>query len=343
MRAHAVELSKSAWKVGSRRLLATASLATAIGACNGCDGSSELKIAGPTPYIRCLAAHPPADGSRQIGALRIDSKDGHVRIHGLRAPLVLVAFSGPAFGEAPGERELAAIRAAAPQLVLMLGGVGDDVASASATLSALARLDLPTLILAGGRDRRDRIERALSSLPDKAAARILDVTGAIGVSIGNDMLVPVAGALEGRYALDGESCGYARSDLDSLAAKLPSGRGRRWLIAWDAPAGGGEAAVTRTEDGLDLGSAALAELARDIGANGGLFAWPQVQLLRPSAGRDHLRANIGGPAEPDLRVVVPRLTGPAMERSDGSYVSPGFAVLELGARGMRVISTHPAR
>jgi hypothetical protein len=301
-----------------------------------------LRVEGSTPYVRCLASSAPPDGSRRVGALRVESREGHVRLHGFRAPLTLAAFSGPGLGEAPREPELAAIRATAPQLLLMLGGLGDGMVVATATLAALAELGIPLAILAGGRDSPDRIRRALSALQGAPASRVLDLTGARSLRIGDDMLVPVAGALDGHYALDDGSCGYASSDLDALADALPKERARRWLIAWEAPSGGGEAAVSRTEQGLDVGSEALAELGREIGAEGGLFAWPHVQVLRPSAGGDHRRVAIGGAAEPDLRLVVPRLSGPPMERSDGSRVAPGFALLELGAKGLRVVSVHPA-
>jgi hypothetical protein len=324
------------------QLAATAAIASVLYACDGCGTSADLQVAGATPYVRCLAGTPPPDGTRRVGAIRVESREGHMRLAGFRAPLTLAAFSGPALGAPPRESELTALRAAAPQLLLMLGGLGDGADVATATLEALAELGIPIAILAGGRDSPDRFRRALKALEDAPASRVIDLTGARSLRIGDDMLVPVAGALDGRYALDDGSCGYASSDLDALADALPDGPARRWLIAWEAPSGGGEAAVSRTADGLNVGSGPLAELGREIGAAGGLFAWPHVQVLRPSAGRDHRRVAIGGPAERDLRLVVPRLSGPPMERSDGSRVAPGFALLELGTEGLRVVSVHPA-
>jgi hypothetical protein len=324
------------------RLAFALALLASLAACEPCDRRDELRVSGPTPYVRCLAAGAPADGVRQLGAARIESRDGHVRVDGLHAPLRLAAFSGPAFAEPPGEPQLAAIRAAAPALLLVLGNIGDTQAVATGTLAALGELGLPTVILAGGRDSPARLAEAVRALSPAVAPRIIDVTGAGSVRIGSDVLVPVAGAFEGRYALDADACGYAASDLDRLASKLGDTKGRRWLIAWEAPAGQGEASVTWSEAGIDVGGAALARFANDVGARGGLFAWPHAQLLRPSAGRDQVRATISGQAEPDLRLVVPRLVGPAMERSDGSRVLPGFALLELGQGGLRVAALHAA-
>jgi hypothetical protein len=249
---------------------------------------------------------------------------------------MLAAFSGAGFAGPPGKPALDALAAARPRLLLMLGGVGDTDAIATTTLSALANLRLPTLILAGGRDSQRRIERAREGLPREAAEWITDATSASSIRVGNDTFVPVGGALEGRYALRADACGYGAADLDALAG-APSRGGRRWLLAWQAPTGDGEFAVTHSDEGLDLGSAPLAELARKLGARGGLFAWPEVQVLRPSAAGGHLRAALGVPY-PDLQLVVPRLAGPAMERSDGSRVGPGFALLRLEAKGLSLVA-----
>jgi hypothetical protein len=311
---------------------------TSLVACEAWSGRSELQVEGATPYVRCLADEPPADGVSRIGSgVRIRTTQGEITVEGLRAPVMLAAFSGAGFAAPPGKAALDALAAAHPQLLLMLGGVGDTDAIATTTLAALANLRAPILILAGGRDSHGRIERAREGLPKEAAERITDVTSASSVRIGNDTFVPVAGALEGRYALRADACGYGKADLGARLADAPSRGGRRWLLAWQAPTGDGEFAVTHSDEGLDLGSAPLAELAHELGAGGGLFAWPEVQVLRPSAAGGHLRAALGVPY-PDLQLVVPRLAGPVIERSDGSRVGPGFALLRLDAKGLTLVA-----
>jgi hypothetical protein len=312
-------------------------LSISLMGCEAWSGGSELQVEGATPYVRCLADEPPADGVRRIaGSVRVRTTEGEITVEGLHAPVMLAAFSGAGFVGPPGKPALDALAAARPQLLLMLGGVGDTDAIATATLAALADLRLPTLILAGGRDSQKRIERARQGLPSDAAERITDVTSASSVRIGNDTFVPVGGALDGRYALRADSCGYGEADLGARLAVAPSRDGRRWLLAWQAPTGDAEFAVTNS-DGLDLGSAPLAELARKLGARGGLFAWPEVQVLRPSAAGGQLRAALGV-SYPDLQLVVPRLAGPVMERSDGSRTGPGFALLRLEAKGLSLVT-----
>jgi len=335
----AVNTTKSTWKVRTRRATVVLSwMCVWLSGCDAWPGGSDLRVEGATPYVRCLADEPPADGVKRVGGARIRTRNGAIAIEGLRAPVTVAAFAGPGF-EPPAKTALEAIAAARPQLLLMLGGVGDTPAIAASTLAALAGLPVPTLILAGGRDSPNRIQRALEGLKAGQADRITDVTTSTSVSIGGDTFIPVAGSLGGHYALDAEACGYGESDLRSRAANdvLPA-KSRRWLLAWEAPASDGEAAVAHVGGGVELGSAPLGELARALGARGGLFAWPEVQVLRPSAGA-HRRAALGV-SHADFQLVVPRLSGPAIERSDGSRVAPGFALLRLDSPGLSLLSAH---
>jgi hypothetical protein len=305
----------------------------------GCDrwpGGGSLAVEGATPYVRCLAADPPPDSVTRVGGAVLRMRDGALRIEGLGSAVTIAAFAGPGFASPPSAAQLQALNAVRPKLVLVLGGIGDSPAIAAATLTALASVPVPTLILAGGRDNRETIERAREGLEQEAAVRITDVTTARSISIGDDMFFPVAGALHGRYALHDDACGYAESDLEARDVGKAKGSGRKWLLAWEAPSELGNAAVSRDERGLDLGSRALAEFAARVGARGGLFAWPEVQTMRPSADAGHRRAAVVV-AEPDLRLVVPRWTGPALERSDGSRVPAGFALLRLDRSGLALL------
>jgi hypothetical protein len=333
------------WKVGSSRRLALAAVVCVLlAACDGCPGgaNSSLKVEGATPFVRCLAAEPPKDSVRRAGPITIQSRAGTISLDGLRPPVTIAAFGGPGFAKPPGEASVAAIAAAEPQLLIMLGGLGDTPAAARETVAALAELPVPTLFLAGGRDRHGSVGRALRELDANAAERIIDVTSASAIRIGNDTFVPVAGSLDGHYALHDEACGYTEADLETRELAAAREGSRRWLLAWQAPSEIGDRAVARTEQGLDLGSAPLAVFAGRLAARGGLFAWPTVQVLHSSASRGQRRAAVGV-AEPDLRLVVPRLTGPAIERDDGSRVPPGFVLLRLDDAGLTLVSSHATR
>jgi hypothetical protein len=306
----------------------------ALAGCRGC-GAGALEVAGPTPYVRCLAAAPP-EGVHVVGSLRLAFDERTLRITGTPEEVRIVAFSGPGFASAPDATVLQRLAGARADLALLLGGLGDDAAIARATVKALATLAMPTLLLAGGRDTRERIEGALA-VQSATSRKVIDATALDAVRLGRDVLVPIAGASDGRYALDARSCGHRLDDLKERASALgplPAGE-RRWLVAWEAPGEGGPLSIARTHTGIDTGSADLAELARRIGAGGGVFAWPEVQVARPSAG-DGARSVPFGLGARDLRVVVPRLTGPAQERSDGTRILPGFAVLRLDADGLAV-------
>lgn len=299
-------------------------------------------MGGDHPYTRCLAGDPPAADERKVGSLTLHVEKRALRIDGLPREPVLAAFSGPGPGSPPNEKGVAALQAAKPDLVLLIGDAGDDAKTASATLAALAKQPAPVLVLAGGRDTAARIADALGQLPAGDAARIIDVTALRTVQIGRDTLVPVAGAPEGHYALSAEACGYAESDLDDVASAVSDApKSHRWLLAWAAPASPGRFAVARTEAGEDLGDPALAKLGERIGAQGGIFAWPHVQAGRASASAGSHRPSPGLP-NPDLQLVVPRIAGQALERSDGSRLTPGFALLKLDDAGLRLVELDTA-
>ena len=306
----------------------------AVAAC-GRGGARVTETA--TPYLRCLALDPPKARQAPVGPAKLSLEERRLTIEGLEPPLRLAAFSGPGFGGPPAAAQLEALKAAEAQLILVLGGLGDEQTTADATAAALATLGPPVLVVAGGRDQPERIERAIDSVAG-GGERIIDATALRSIDIGSDTLIPVAGASEGRYALGPKHCGHGLDDLKDIAGELGAGGlGRRWLIAWHAPGQSGPRGVARTEAGLDLGSADLAELGRRVGAAGGLFAGPAVQAVRPTADGGGRRVGVDVPA-PDLRLVVPRLSGVALERDDGSQVLPGFALLRLAHKGLRLVS-----
>lgn len=322
---------------GMRRGITWAAL---LGASAGygctCLGGGSLSVGGATPYLRCIAADPAPPDGLAPGALAARAQDRRLVVEGLARPVRIAVFSGPALGPAPSAEQIGAIAAAKAQLALLLGGVGDDPSTVAATLHALGGLPFPTLVVAGGRDDPARIAHALGALPSERR-RVLDVSAYQAVQIGQDVLIPVAGSFDGRYASGPSACGHGLADLKQLASSLgkPEPGARRWLAAWEAPGRGGPLAVARTETGIDTGSADLAELAERVGAAGGLFAWPAVQALRPRADGGTRSVPLGVAGE-DLQLVVPRLAGPALERSDGSLAPTGFALVRFDSDGLAV-------
>jgi hypothetical protein len=253
-----------------------------------------------------------------------------LEITGLRRPAVLAAFTGPGPGPAPGPTAFSALASERPDLLIALGDVGDSDSVARDTVRGLAAAGLPTLIVAGARDTPERLA---ASLPATASS-VIEVSGLDAIRIDADTFVPLAGAHLGHYALAPTSCGYGVEDLEALAAALgPRKTGRRWLLSWAAPTGGPAAAAA-----TDAGDADLQRFAEKIGAAGGLFAWPSTQAGRAFAAERRRSIPIGAPSGPDLQLVVPRLTAPAIERADGSRLLPGYAVLRLDGAGLQLVA-----
>jgi len=171
---------------------------------------------------------------------------------------------------------------------------------------------------------------------------VIDVSTLQRVRIGRDVLVPVAGAAHGRYALDENACGHALEDIKTLAGALGAAPKdeRRFMVSWEAPGQGGALAVARDVRGVDTGDADLAELARRIGAPGGLFAWPHVRAGEASAQAGTTRLAHGQAAR-DLQLVVPRIAGPSLTLSSGGQLASGAALLTLDDAGLRIDSLLP--
>lgn len=310
----------------------------ALASCERCTGRvpEELRVAGPTPYVRCLGAPPIKARKWRWGRAEFDLNERQLAIGGLPDSIRMAVFSGPAFVSESPQAALKKVAAARPRLALVLGGVGDDRNKALRTLKLLGELDFPSLVIAGGRDRWSDLTAAFDALEDGPRDRVIDATPLRTVQLGRDTLVIVAGAAGGRYARDRFACGFGDPDLDKIAGEIGAKKGgRRWLISWQAPAGDGALAVAKTRRGVQTGDGSLAQFAKRVGALGGLFAWPDIQVMRPSAHGESLPLPPGVAAD-DLRMVAPRLVGPAIEREDGSRAMPGFALVVLTKAGMLV-------
>jgi hypothetical protein len=314
-------------------------LVTLLG-CVSCsrDVPSQIQVNGPTPYSRCLAGDPPKSEKRKVANATLTTKERALVIEGLTYPIRIAAFSGPAFVRSSIDLALKDIQRKKPDLAFVLGGIGDDELTAIHTLTSLSRFSFPSLVLAGGRDSWPNLRKAFSSLDKAAQDKVVNLTPMRSIRVGRDIFIPVAGAADGRYALDEKSCGFEKRDLDQIADELGSSESeRRWLLSWEIPAVANRYSVGHTGSGVEVGNSDLGTFAKRIHARGGLFAWPYVQVMRPYSSKTGNLIQFGVAAL-DLHVVVPRLVGPAMERDDGSYLNAGFAFVQLTETGLRVES-----
>jgi hypothetical protein len=248
-----------------------------------------------------------------------------LNVKGPTRALRLAAISAPGLGDPLGSAALATLREANADMIVLLGGVGDGPALATATFKALASLSIPSLIVLGGRDTWSAHEKAFEDLPPEA--RIIDATVLRAIRIGNHTLVPLPGAEKGRYALQSTACGFDQSDLDEAAKELgaPSAGETRWLLGWQAPTRIAGAIGPRTESGAALGSPLLTRFAEKVGAKGALYAWPTDE------------AAAAAQAGPLGIAAVPRLFGPRLETASGSRLANGVMLLEVGSEGVRVL------
>lgn len=260
---------------------------------SGCDGCrsvpASLRVQGPTPYVRCLAAEPPEPFEREVGGLGLELDGRVLRVKAPSAPVRVAAFTGPAPSRAPIDDAVGHVAAGSPDLLLALGSLGDSAEVLARNLRALAGAGAPVLVLAGGRDDAAAVDQAFDDLEGDAARRVLDARALSVVRLGEDELVLVSGAPEGRYARTDTACGYGEPDLEALAEALGSpgaGVERRWLVSWASPAGWGLTGL----GGVDGGDPALAQLAERVGAARGIFAWPPSPAAHVSEeGSDRLR------------------------------------------------------
>ena len=288
-------------------------------ACRGAGclpGSLQGDVDGQR-FVRCSQADAPRERSVRVGQLALTIKDRTLRIEGAQS-LRVVAFTGPV-GSALEPADLSQIRAAQPSLVLYLGGLGDSLKTARQNLASLAALRVPTLFVAGGADRMPVLEAAFDALAEGERDSVLNATGLREVRFGTERLVLVPGAPLGRYALDEQSCGLTREDFQLLAAdaKQAPVATRSWLLSFQAPVGFG---VSAGFGGSELGSPEVQTLAHAVGAEGGLFAYPEGQAGAARAAK--------------LALVLPRLSRVGSLRSDGSRLAGQVALVFWSGEGL---------
>lgn len=289
----------------------------------GCRCSKLAGKADSLEFKRCPQLDAPDARSVRAGALEIVIDERLMTVKSKQGSVRVAAFTGPV-GAALTRHELSTLSAAQPELVILLGGLGENEEMAKATLASLATLRVPVLFVAGGTDRVNVFEAAFDDLDDQARDLMIQGSGLRELRIGRDRFAIVAGAPDGRYALDEEACGFESDDLDAVREAIESDEekgARLWLLSWSAPAGFG---VTRSLGGQDVGSEGLAELAEDLGAQGGLFAFPESAVAQP----------ITDAQRKGLSLVVPRLGRTGASRAEGGRVPSSVAKLTVSGAGI---------
>ena len=280
-------------------------LTVLLSACDGCGTTiDELRVEGEHGYVRCLAGDAPEEREWRVGEARLAIEDQTLTIEG--AAPKMVAFAGPGPSDASVTPPLIALREEEPGVVLVLGSIGDAQLVANRTLADLAAVEVPVLLLAGGRDELEVWRGAFATLVPGAEDRVIDVTALERIVIGGREWIPIAGAPGGRYARTPAACGLSPEDLEQRAVALGSGDGKeRALLSWAAPSGFGLLGLT----GRDPGSPELARFAERVGARTGVFAFPQES------------------ASTDAATIARPLAGPAIELADGTRVRAGPVTL----------------
>lgn len=292
-------------KVSLVQLVALAAAATA------CDCGEVTTVEGPHPYVRC-GEREPREGSWSSGSLQFEAEGRRLRVEGLER---FVALSAVDVNEADALPDLP---------VIVIGGT-----TTPGLLDALGGRTV--LLVPGGDDDAEAYDELLDSLDD--GDRVIDLAGVHELVTPHGRFVVLPGAPEGRYARGDGSCGFGAVDLEDRASEA---EGSTWLLAWAAPKTSGPHAVDRGLGGVSAGAPLVHELARAVGASGGLFAFPSTTAA--------LAVKLDGSAtiapdawSADLALVVPQLGAPTM-RFDEGLLLRNHVVIELGDRGLRLVS-----
>lgn len=281
---------------------------------------------GPVDYTRCSNTEPPeVEASFDGLSLRSDGRTLHIEASG---NLRTASFTGPV-GTALTDAHLAPLKAQKPGLVFWLGGLGDDLPSAQASLQAAAGVGVPVLFVAGGADRLPLVTEAFEGLKGQAAQRVLHISGLRTVRRGQDTLGVMSGADRGRYAIDEDACGFGPSDVAELSDALEDEpTDRAWLLSWTAPSGWG---LSLGMGGQEGGSPDLHALGANRSLYGGLFAYPEGQAGTVLVDQ----------TTPGVRAMAPRIGPAGSALASRGRGAPGFVVLDWGDAGFAPPTSPP--
>lgn len=300
-----------------------------LASCGACEKGGSSADDGAHAYVRCMDVPAPEARQGSVGRVRFAVED---RLLTLTAPtpLRLVAFRGAGASTSGLADALLGVREHSPDLVLVLGELGETDAHVRAHLEALDRLGVLVVVLTSGADVAEAVHDAWD---DAEPRNVVDGRGLRGIVAGREVLALVSGAPQGRYATDESRCGVSADDFEGVEDALPEGR--RWLVSWAAPTGQGPASVSRGFGDVEAGSAPMAQLARALDAKGGIFGFPTTRALSPATSTGEPLAP--GQAHAGTRVVVARIAGESDSLHDGARLLPRAALLELSPAGLAYI------
>lgn len=282
-----------------------------------CDCGEGTKVDGPHPYVRC-GEREPREGSWSAGALRFEGEDRALRVEGLERFVALTAVDTEGAAELPADLP-----------VLVIGG-----ATVPGLLAALG--ERVVLLLPGGDDDAEAYDELLSEFDGEARDRVIDLAGVHELVTPHGRFVVLPGAPEGRYARGEGGCGFGAPDVEARAGDHER---TTWLLAWAAPSSTGPHGIDRGLGGVRVGAPLVRELAGSVGARGGIFAFPNTTAALPTT-LDGAAAIANDAWSADLAVTVPQLGAPT-ERFDEGTLERSHLVIELGERGLRVVSDVP--
>ena len=269
-------------------------------------------------YARCMAASAHKSFSLNSGAISLEGEKRTLTIKRKSGAVRLALFTGTAPFRSGVDEAVQRLSRDRADAIVVLGNLGDGTAIVTHLLSALASLDIPVLIVPGARDDADELARALKALGE-AHERFIDLSLYERVVIGDDVLVPIAGGPENRFARTPRACGYSGEDLDERVAATSTGEKKRvWLLSWAGPdvngAGisglrGGVTSITRAEKRLD--------------AKGAIYAWP--------------RENSGHVVE-SRYFAVPSIAGTRGIGARDSTQNNGYALWTLGGSALDIVT-----
>jgi hypothetical protein len=220
------------------------------------------------------------------------------------SPVRVAVFSGPGLDFPPSATELEALARTQADVFVVLGGLGRN-ALATGALQGFASLQRLVVLVRGGVDGF-----AFDTNGQELPSQIVDASGIRMITLGNDTLIPWAGAESGRYALDDAGCGFSERDVEEAVRELgPGSPGeRRWLLSWQLPSTG----------------KSLRKLNEGVRARGRISAWPALAADASAESWDSVTG---------AGLLVPRAWGPRLERADGTVRAHGSLVLRFEADG----------